>query len=108
MDDRIIITRSFYGSWWTSFRKYFYTAWFVYEISLRFYDYALDTQNFILMNVSFHSNDQSIWLGMVLGGLTFVVCLFFLGYPGAIAIYKYFSKTEVEGGNVEKRIIRFL
>lgn len=102
------IENSIWGAWWTSFRKWFYTAWLIYETSIVFYRYALSTHQY-LISTKEHLGNSSAQLLAVLGStLTFAICFLYLTVPATIALFRYFKAETISQNKIEKKIKIYL
>ncbi|MBA7658723.1 hypothetical protein ES703_66682 [subsurface metagenome] len=101
--------KSVWGKQWTRDRKWVIPAWFIYEASMRFYDYAFAVHNYIeKRHVPYIGEVGMRTLGALSSGVVFLVCSAFLVIPGCFALYIFFKKETLTGTKLEERIKRFL
>lgn len=100
--------RSIWGNWWEPFRKWVYPAWLLYEVSIRFYDYAWTAYRYIIKLLS----QTAPWLGSIatqvlsITGslLTFVLCTAFMSVPTCLILYKFFKVNNLTSTRFERRM----
>lgn len=103
MEENNTSIKSIWGAWWTSFRKWFYSAWLVYETSIRFFEYALDVyQYFIIRELNLGENTVQI-LAVLCSSLTFLICFFYLTVPATLALYRYFKPETLSKNPIEEK-----
>ncbi|MFD0760904.1 hypothetical protein ACFQZW_02285 [Lutibacter aestuarii] len=95
MEEKKTINKSIWGKWWTSFRKWFYPAWLVYETTIRFYEYSLSTYQYFLLQEQYFGSEISQLIAILASSLTFAICFFFLTVPASFALFKYFNTKKL-------------
>ena len=105
-------TKSIWGSWWMSIRKWFYLLWLIYEVSIRFYDYSLEVYHFFTQHqkniVSFISEPGFHILAILSSFLTFAICTIFLTVPICFVLYQFFKTTNLTNTLLEEKLKRIL
>ncbi|NMH89662.1 hypothetical protein [Flavivirga algicola] len=86
--------KSIFGAWWEPFRKWFYPAWLLYELSIRFYDYALAVYQYIIEQQNYLGEITAQTLAVFLSIATFIICAFYLTIPASLALYKFFKEDK--------------
>lgn len=92
--------QSIWGKWWESFRKWFYPAWLIYETSVRFYEYSIDTHLYL-------SEISSEILAFVTAIIVFIICSAFLTIPATFILYKFFKVENLTGTSFENNIKKY-
>lgn len=92
--------QSIWGKWWESIRKWFYPAWLIYETSVRFYEYAIDTYLYL-------SEISSEILAVVTAIIVFIICSAFLTIPTTFILYKFFKVENLTGTSFENNIKKY-
>lgn len=99
---------SIWGSWWTPLRKWVYPVWLLYEVSIRFYDYALSTYHyfeaFLKSITSLVGNTGVQVLSIASSILTFALCTAFLTIPTCFILYKFFKVGNLTNTSLEQRM----
>ena len=100
--------KSIWGKWWVSIRKWFYPAWLLYEISMRFYDYAqsvhiyfIGQQNYL---ESYIGEIGAQTLAIFCSVATFVICTVFLTVPVCFILYKFFKTINLTSTQFEEKM----
>lgn len=105
-------TTSIWGSWWMSIRKWFYLSWFVYEVSIRFYDYSIAVyfyfNDYLNNSVASLSEIGFQILAIISSFLTFTVCTVFLTVPICFLIFEFFKTTNLTNTLFEQKLKRIL
>ncbi|KAB2810148.1 hypothetical protein [Phaeocystidibacter luteus] len=104
MSGRSTPSPSFLGPYWSAFRKWFYPAWLIYETSIRFIEYASQTQAYVQTNITDLLGDSGAEvLSMTCGVLVFLICFLFLAVPGGFILYQFFKKENLSGTLFEQK-----
>lgn len=102
---------SIFGKWWVPVRKWFYPAWLVYELSLRFYGYSLGVQNYFMNHYDYlssflgHSGTSIITAFCV--AATFILCFLFLTLPAGYVLYYFFKQENVTATRFEPKLKKY-
>lgn len=100
--------KSFLGPYWSSFRKWFYPAWLIYETSYRFYGYSLGVHEYL----SVSQDSISVYIGafgadalsLFCSVSTFLICTLFLTVPACVLLFQLFVHRNLTGLQIEERI----
>ncbi len=99
--------RSIFGKWWESSRKWFYPAWLLYELSARFYDYAIGVQNYFIEQQDYFTlyigEIGTQTLAIFCSVVTFVICTAFLTIPACFVLYKFFKIKNLSDSRFEEK-----
>ncbi|NVK03444.1 MAG: hypothetical protein HWD92_01420 [Flavobacteriia bacterium] len=103
---------SFFGPYWSKFRKWFYPAWLVYETTVRFLAYSSDVSSYFTAQ----SDAIAEWSGAVGASiittsssvLTFLVCSAFLTVPAAYLLYAFFNTQNLTSSSIESKFKYYL
>ncbi len=87
--------KSIFGTWWEAIRKWFYPAWLIYETSIRFYDYALAVNNYIIEQQDYIGEITAQILAISCSVTTFLICTFYLTVPACFTLYKFFKDDKL-------------
>jgi hypothetical protein len=60
--------KSIWGKWWEPIRKWFYPAWLLYELTVRFYENAIAVYNYFIEKQDSFDSYLGEWI------LRFVLC----------------------------------
>ncbi len=100
--------KSIWGNWWVPIRKWFYPAWLIYEVTVRFYVYTLAIHQY------FKNGDHNIAsyigeigaqvLDILSSSITFIGCTAFLTIPSCYILYKFFEFDNLTNTRFEQRI----
>lgn len=104
MEENKTPVKSIWGTWWTSFRKWFYSAWFIYETSIRFYEYSLPVHQYFIIREQNLGENMAQVLAVLCSSLTFAICFFFLTVPATIALFRYFKNETISNNSIEQKI----
>ncbi|MCH7407905.1 hypothetical protein MM239_00730 [Belliella sp. DSM 111904] len=100
--------KSIFGKWWQPVRKWFYPSWLLYELSIRFYDYAIAVYfYFIDMQGNFTSyiGDIGLHTSAIFFSLaTFIICSIFLTVPACFVLYRFFNTGGLTSTQFESKI----
>lgn len=100
--------KSIWGKWWEPIRKWFYPAWLLYELTVRFYENAIAVYNyFIEKQDSFDSYLGEIGtqtLAVFCSVATFVICTFFLTASTCFILYKFFKIENLTDTKFERKL----
>lgn len=100
--------KSIWGMWWEPFRKWFYPAWLIYEISVRFYDYSTEVHNYFRKNhseiVLFTGEVGAQVLDALSSSITFIGCSVFLTIPASLALHQFFKTENLTGTRFEGKM----
>lgn len=108
MEENKTQQKSILGNWWLPIRKWFYPAWFIYEISICFYDYGLSVYSYFM---EYHNSIGAFGaqaLSIFCGVATFVICTFYLTVPACMLLFKFFNTKNISDNPVEERIKNYL
>ncbi len=86
--------KSVWGKWWESIRKWFYPAWLLYELSVRFYDYSEATYHYFIAQNYIDELGLQI-LAIFCSAVTFIICSLFLTVPTCFILYKFFKSGNL-------------
>lgn len=98
--------KSIWGKWWEPIRKWFYPAWLIYEVSIRFNDYGKAVHNYFLDQSSLASYIGELGaqtLASLCSVATFVICTLFLTLPACLVLFKFFKVINLTGHPIEER-----
>lgn len=95
---------SIWGKWWEAIRKWFYPAWLVYEVSIRFYEYGLSTHAYILEQQEYIGEIGAQSLAIFSAVATFVICTLYLTVPACLALYKFFTPFNSNTTRFEEKM----
>lgn len=104
MEDNTTTVKSIWGTWWTSFRKWFYASWLIYETGIRFYEYALPVHQYFMRQGEHLGENTAQVLAYLCSSLTFMLCFFFLTVPATIALFRYFKMEDTSRNTIEQKI----
>ncbi len=107
MEDNNKPLKSIWGKWWEPIRKWFYPVWLLYELSIRFYDYATDVHQYIMEQQNYLGEITTQALAIFLAIATFIICSFYLIVPTCLTLYKFFAKNNTTSNKIEKKIKRY-
>ena len=94
-------SKSIWGYWWEPVRKWFYPAWLLYELSYRFYQYAIAAHHYIAEM----SNPILAVFGAV---VSFIFCTASLTVSACFILYKFYKTANLTNTSIEKTIKRYL
>ncbi|AUP80676.1 hypothetical protein [Flavivirga eckloniae] len=100
-------SKSIWGKWWTPIRKWFYPAWLIYEVTIRFYDYALAVHSYFMEQQNYLGEIGALILAVFCSVVTFIICTFYLTIPACFILYKFFKEDNLTKVRFEERIKRF-
>lgn len=111
MEEKNKLQKSIYGKWWQAVRIWFYPIWLLYELSIRFYDYAIAVQNYFveLQDHSFLRFGEigTNTLAMLCSVSTFIVCTAFLTVPASFVLYKFFKIENLTTSPFEAKLKKY-
>lgn len=100
--------RSIWGSWWEPIRKWFYTTWMLYELSIRFYDYSFDFYQYFekqLHTIIPHIGSIGTQvLNLFCSSAIFTICSVFLTIPACFVLYQFFKEENLTRTRLEARM----
>lgn len=88
------LQKSIFGAWWEPIRKWFYPTWLCYEISIRFYDYAIATHNYFIAQEDYLGEIITQILAFFCSVATFIICTFYLTVPACFTLYMFFKEDK--------------
>ncbi|WP_298504216.1 hypothetical protein [uncultured Maribacter sp.] len=106
MEEQNTQLTSIWGKWWVPIRKWFYSAWLIYETTVRFYDYSEATYLFFITENYMGALGSQI-VAMFCSIVTFAICSFFLTVPTAFILYKFFKIENLSGTQFESKIKKY-
>ena len=111
MEEKNNPQKSIFGKRWQTVRIWFYPIWLLYELSIRFYDYAIAAQNhFIELQARSALNLGKIGtntLAMFCSVSTFIVCTAFLTVPSCFVLYKFFKIENLTTSQFEAKLKKY-
>jgi hypothetical protein len=99
--------KSIWGKWWEPIRKWFYSAWLLYELSIRFYDYAVSVHQYIMEQQSYLAEIYIQPIAIFLSVATFIICSFYLTIPTCFILYRFFTKNNFTNKTFENKIKKY-
>lgn len=111
MEEKDKQLKSIFGKWWQPVRKWFYPTWLLYELSIRFYDYAIAVFNYLIENQEYFasyigkvgSQISAVFCSVV----TFIVCTAFLTLPACFLLYTFFKTENLTATQFEYQIKKY-
>ena len=107
MEEKNKELRSIWGKWWEPIRKWFYPAWLIYEVSIRFNDYGNAVHTYFLNRQpqleAYIGQLGAQSLASFCSIATFTVCTLFLTLPACLILYKFFKVINLTGNPLEER-----
>jgi len=91
---------SIWGSYWEPVRKWFYPSWLLYELSYRFYQYAIATNQYI---EQISNQPLAVFSAVV----AFLICTLFLTVPTCFILYTFFKAENLTNTSIEKKLKRY-
>ncbi|NMM47631.1 hypothetical protein [Marinigracilibium pacificum] len=95
MEEKNKLQKSIFGKWWKPVRQWFYPTWLLYELTIRFYDYAIAVHNFFIERpdyfASYIGEISTQSLAVFCSVATFIICSAFLTVPACFILYKFFK-----------------
>ncbi len=103
--------KSIYGRRWEPVRKWFYSSWLIYELSIHFYDYAIAVHNYLIEQ----QGDFALRLGemgtqasaIFCSVGTFIIYTFFLTVPAGFVLFTFFKTESLTGTQFERKIKKY-
>ena len=111
MEENTNQLKSIWGPWWEPLRKWFYPAWLLYELTVRFYTYALEVYTYFINPTSIVSSligaigTQTI--AILSGVITFVACTAFLTLSACFTLYTFFTTFNLTNSRFEANIKKY-
>ncbi|WP_343788201.1 hypothetical protein [Wandonia haliotis] len=103
--------KSIFGKWWEPVRKWFYPTWLLYELSIRFYDYAIAVHNYFIEHqdylASYVGEISTQTLAIFCSVATFIICSAFLTMPACFLLYTFFKTENVSATPFEDKIKKY-
>ncbi|KZS41070.1 hypothetical protein AWE51_23225 [Aquimarina aggregata] len=99
--------KSIWGVWWEPIRKWFYPAWLLYEVSIRFYNYSIAVHQFIMEQQNYLGEIIIQILAVFLSIVTFIICSFYLTIPTCLTLYRFFTKNNFASNTFEQKIKKY-
>lgn len=103
---------SIWGKWWDPIRKWFYSIWFAYETTIRFYEYSISVNQYFTEQQntisSYIGNIGAQILNVFCSVCTFVICVIFLTVPIIFILFKFFSVDNLTNTSFEQKLKRIL
>lgn len=101
-------SQSIFGKWWLPIRIWFYPAWLLYELSIRFYGYALDIYHYIFKNLEFIFPDINLTLTQITAGsfafIAFAICFVYLTVPACYILFLFFKRGNLTKSKFELKL----
>lgn len=98
--------KSIWGSWWEPLRKWFYPAWLIYELSIRFYEYGQGVYMYFMGQQDFLGGFTAQAIAILSSAATFVICSFYLTLPACFTLFRFFTLRDLTNSPLEERIKR--
>lgn len=101
---------SIWGKWWLPVRKWFYSIWLGYELTTRFYEYALSVHSYFQSEHDYLAaqmgNMGHQLLDLFCSVSTFVVCTIYLTIPACYVLFRFFQEKKPTQTRFEARFKR--
>ena len=100
--------KSIWGKWWEPIRKWFYPTWLLYELTVRFNEYAIAVYNYFIEKQDYFN----LYLGEIgtqisavfCSVASFIICTFFLTVSTCFILYKFFKIENLTDTKFEKKL----
>lgn len=111
MEEKNSQLKSIIGKWWESVRKWFYPTWLLYELSIRFYDYAIAVHSYFIGRQNYFASyigEVGCQISAIFFGLaTFIICTAFLTLPASFLLYTFFRTKNLTTNHFEDQIKKY-
>ncbi|MCC5918917.1 MAG: hypothetical protein JJU02_16490 [Cryomorphaceae bacterium] len=111
MEEKDKQLKSIFGQRWEPVRKWFYPTWLLYELSIRFYEYAMQVQIYFiehLENFTSFVGEIGIQTAAIFSGVaTFIICTVYLTTPTCFVFYKFFKTQNLTSNQFEIKIKKY-
>lgn len=111
MEEKDIQLKSIFGKWWEPVRKWFYPTWLLYELSIRFYDYAKAVLNYFIEYQEYFASYLGVGGSQITAVLcsvaTFIICTFFLTVPSCYMLYYFFNRENLTATSFELKLKKY-
>lgn len=111
MEDKNKQLKSILGNWWKPIRKWFYPAWLLYELTVRFYDYSIGVYNYFIDQqdcfASYVGEVGTQTLAVFCGVTTFIIYTVFLTVPACFVLYKFFKTENLTNTRFEEKMKKY-
>ncbi len=107
MEENDIQLTSIWGKWWEPIRKWFYPIWLLYELSIRFNDYALAVHQYIMVQQNYLGEITIQIFAVFFGIVTFIICTSYLTVPTCLTLYKFFTKNDSTSTRFEQKTKKY-
>mgnify|MGYP003631819726 CR=1 FL=1 len=111
MEEKNKQLKSIFGSWWEAVRKWFYPTWLLYELSIRFYDYAIAVYNYFIKQQDYlasYIGEIGALISAVFSSVaTFIICTAFLTVPACFLLYRFFKTENLSATPFEDTIKKY-
>jgi len=111
MEEKNKQLKSIWGKRWEPIRKWFYHAWLFYELSTRFYhyavavpDYFIEHQHYFVPYIGEIGFQISVGFCSV---ATFIICSAFLTVPTCFLLYRFFKTKNLTATAFEVKIKKY-
>jgi len=111
MEDKNKQKTQFFGKWWEPNRKWFYPTWLIYELSIRFYDYAIAVHQYFTQPPAFFASllgemDPQAF-ALLSSVFTFLICTIYLTVPSSYTLFKFFIIKNLTGNQFEDKMKKY-
>ncbi len=96
--------KSIWGKWWIPIRKWFYSAWLICELSIRFYDYSQSIYLYFIRQLDVWGEIITQTLAVISSIVIFSFCTFYLTIPACIILYKFFKDEALTKTRFEQNL----
>lgn len=111
MEDKNTQLNSIFGKWWEPLRKWFYPTWLIYELSIRFYNYAITVYQYFTQPPAFFASllgEMAAQAFAILSSVfTFLICTIYLTVPSSFTLFKFFTIKNLKGKQFEDKMKKY-
>lgn len=103
--------KSIYGRRWEPIRKWFYSSWLIYELSIHFYGYAIAVHNYLIEQQGYFTSrlgEMGTQVSAIFCSVgAFIIYTFFLTVPAGFVLFKFFKTESLTGTELERKMKKY-
>lgn len=100
-----------FGNRWEPIRKWLYPSWIFYELSIRFYEYAISIQSYLVgrhnLLAVYLGDIEMKTLALTFSLSTFIISTFFLTLPSCYVLYYFFKRENLTSTSFEIKLKKY-